>query len=132
MSRFKRALASFGCVTWWSDERHFQGNRMAGIKADPKQFWQRFIDALKEGLPAREDGKDYSNKEVEAHYGLKSSVLNGLFTPKGRNYQVKWSDAEMSAFNAGEPPWDIHKVLLASIMWGSSVSSRCRSWLRGG
>jgi len=100
---------------------------MAGIKADPKEFWQRFIDALKEGLPKREDGKDYSNKEVEAHYGLKSSVLNSLFAPKGRNYQVKWSDAEMSAFNAGEPPWDIHRVLLASIMWASSVSSRCRS-----
>jgi len=100
---------------------------MAGIKADPKQFWQRFIDALKEGLPAREDGKDYSNKEVKAHYGLKSSVLNSLFSPKGRNYQVKWSDAEMSAFNAGEPPWDIHKALLAAIMWGSSASSRCKS-----
>jgi hypothetical protein len=100
---------------------------MAGIKADPKQFWQRFIDALKEGLPAREDGKDYSNKEVEAHYGLESSALNSLFTPKGRNYQVKWSDAEMSAFNAGEPPWGIHKALLASIMWGSRASSRCKS-----
>jgi hypothetical protein len=100
---------------------------MAGIKADPKQFWQRFLDSLAAGLPAREDGKNYSNKEIEAHYGVKPSVMNGLFAASGRNYQAKWSDAEMSAFNVGEPPWDIRKVLLAAVMWSSSASSRCKA-----
>jgi hypothetical protein len=100
---------------------------MADIKADPKPFWQRLLDALAAGMPARQDGKGYSNKEIETHYGLKSEVLSGLFGPKGRNYQAKWLNVEMSAFNAGEPPWGIHKALLASIMWTSSASSRCRS-----
>jgi hypothetical protein len=100
---------------------------MADIKADPKQFWQRLLDALAADMPAREDGKGYSNKEIEGHYGMKSGALGDLLTPKGRNYQVKWSDAEMSAFNAGEPPWAIYKALLAAILWGSSASSRCKS-----
>jgi hypothetical protein len=100
---------------------------MSGIKADHKQFWQRFLDALKVGLPERVDGKDYSNKEIEAHYGVKPGAVSNLFPQKGRNYQSKWSDMEMSAFNAGEPAWGIRKALLAAIMWGSSASSRCRS-----
>jgi len=100
---------------------------MAGIKADPKQFWQRLLEALASGMPAREGGKGYSNKEIEAHYGLTPRALSDLLGPKGRNYQVKWSDEEVSAFNAGEPPWGIHKELLGAILWGSSASSRCRS-----
>jgi hypothetical protein len=100
---------------------------MADIKADPKQFWQRLLGALAAGMPARQDGKGYSNKEIEAHYGVKLSAVSGLFAPTDRNYQAKWSDAEMYAFNAGEPAWDIHKTLLASIMWSSRASSRCKS-----
>jgi hypothetical protein len=100
---------------------------MAGIKADGKQFWQGFLAALKAGMPARTDGKDYSNKEIESHYDGRLRTVNNLFGLKGRNYQDKWTDDEMGAFNAGEPTPETRKVLLAAIMWGSKVSSRCRS-----
>ncbi len=101
---------------------------MAGIKADSKQFWQRFLESLKAGMPAREGGKDYSNKEIESHYGVSSAPVNSLFGTKGRNYQDKWSDDEMIAFNSGEPAWDTTKILLASVMWGSNAASRCKAF----
>lgn len=101
---------------------------MAGIKADSKQFWQRFLESLKAGMPLREDGKDYSNKEIEVWYGVSPAAVNSLFGQKGRNYQSKWSDQEMGAFNSGEPAWDTHEILLASTMWGSKAASRCKAF----
>lgn len=101
---------------------------MAGIKADSKQFWQRFLESLKAGMPARGEGKDYGNKEVEAYYGVSPAAVNSLFGLKGRNYQSKWSDAEMGAFNSGGASWDARKILLASTMWGSKAASRCKSF----
>ncbi len=101
---------------------------MANIKADSKQFWQRFLESLKTGMTEREGEKDYSNKEIEACYGVSAAPVNSLFGQKGRDYQSKWSNEEMGAFNSGEPAWDARKILLASVMWGSKAASGCKAF----
>lgn len=99
---------------------------MAGIKYDHKQFWQALLDALKAGMPPRPE-KDYSNKEIEAFYGISAPSIKSLFEPKGRNYQSRWSDVEMGLFNAGTPPWTSRQHLLAAVLWGSRAAHKCKS-----
>ncbi len=99
---------------------------MAGIVADATQFWQRLLAELKAGMPTPENGKDYTNKDIEKHFGISKNSVTSLFGAKSRNYQVKWTDEQMEAFIRGEPLWEDKKALLASIMWGSAASARCR------
>jgi len=102
---------------------------MALIRYDAKNFWNQFLGALNAGMPQR-DGANYSKKEIESHFGVNAQSVNSLFGDKGRKYQEKWTDAQVGAFNAGTPSWEIRRTLLASILWGSKAEAvtRCKAF----
>lgn len=98
---------------------------MANIKFDSTAFWDGFLVSLSAGMPIT--GEAPTKAEIEEFYGVKKGFVDALFGEKGRNYQVKFSDGEMAAFNAGAPPWDIRKSLLIATLWKSKAANECKA-----
>ena len=97
---------------------------MADIKFDSTAFWKGFIVSLSAGLPPGD--KEPTKADVEGFYGIKKNVIDKLFSKSERNYQEKFSNEEMSAFNAGTPPWNIRKKLISAALWKSKAAVDCK------